>query len=146
MNLVHFEPWSMADIMRRDFARPAARRLDLGSDTGPVADWIPAVDIVEKKDGFEIRADVPGVDPEDIDVTMEGGVLSISGERRADPRGEDDDIQRIERAGGHFSRRFSMPDTADATAVKARTSNGILEISIPKLPEMKARRITVEAA
>jgi len=146
MNLVHFEPWSVADMLRRDFTRPALRRLELGNDSGPVADWIPPVDIVEKKEHFEIRADVPGVSPEDIDVSMEGGVLSISGERRADPRSEDDDIQRIERAGGRFSRRFSMPDTADSSAVKARTSNGILEISIPKLPEMKARRITVEAA
>lgn len=146
MNLVHFEPWSVADMLRRDFARPALHRLELGNDSGPVADWIPPVDIVEKKDRFEIRADVPGVSPEDIDVSMEGGILSISGERRADPRSEDDDIQRIERAGGRFSRRFSMPDTADSSAVKARTSNGILEISIPKLPELKARRITVEAA
>jgi HSP20 family protein len=146
MNLVHFEPWTVADMLRRDFARAPGRQLDADRESSPVTDWTPAVDVVEKTDRFELRADVPGVSPEDIDVSMDGGVLSISGERRVEPRSEDDGIQRIERASGRFSRRFTMPDTADAEGIQAKTSNGILEVSIPKLPEMKARRITVEAA
>ena len=146
MNLLHVEPWTVADLLRQDLARTSGRRSRLARKSGPAADWVPATDIVEKQDRFEIRADLPGVVAEDIDVSMDSGVLTISGERRAEAHSEDDGIQRIERARGRFSRRFTMPDTADAERIQAKTSNGILEISIPKLPELKARRIAVEAA
>jgi HSP20 family protein len=146
INISHLEPWVVADLLRTDIPRTLSRRARLATNADPAADWAPAVDIREKQDRFEIRADLPGMVAEDIDVSLDNGVLHISGERRAEPRSEDDGIQRIERTCGSFSRRFTMPDTADAEGIKARASNGILEVSIPKLPEPKARRIKVEAA
>jgi HSP20 family protein len=109
-----------------------------------VADWVPAVDIVEENDRFVLRADVPGVDPKDIDVSMDGGVLSVSGERHSDSESNEEGVKRIERFTGRFFRRFTLPDTADAENIAARCDKGILEVSIPKRPEVRSRRITVE--
>jgi HSP20 family protein len=110
------------------------------------ADWFPAVDIFEEESRFVVRADIPGVNPANIVVNMDGGTLSVSGERQAEDRSEVAGVSRYERATGQFSRRFTLPDSADADGIKASSSNGILEISIPKQPEIQARRITVEAA
>jgi len=146
MNLTRFEPWGIVDLLHRDLDRLAARRLPLNDTDGAVTDWVPAVDIIEEKDRFVLRADVPGVAPADIEVSMDAGVLSVSGHRYEDARSEDAGMQRVERASGRFFRRFSMPDTADAESIKAHSKNGILEVTIPKLPEVQARRIEVEAA
>lgn len=146
MNLVRFHPWSVTDLMRRDFDRFAMRRFGCDSGETNVADWVPAVDIVEEDARFVLRADVPGVERDDIEVSMDDGVLSVSGERRAESRDEIDGIQRFERASGRFLRRFTLPDTADAEGITAKSANGILEITIPKLPEVQARHINVEAA
>lgn len=144
MNIARFEPWNFVDLLHRDLDRMAAQRNIPGTDNSPVADWVPAVDIVEEKGRFVLRADVPGVNPEDIDVSMDNGVLSISGERH--PIATDDEgVQRIERATGRFLRRFTLPETADAEDIAAKCTNGILEVTIPKVPEVQARRITVEA-
>ncbi|RZV34966.1 MAG: Hsp20/alpha crystallin family protein [Chromatiales bacterium] len=146
MNIARFEPWSFVDLLHRDLDRLAAQRSPVDADSSAVADWVPAVDIVEEKKRFVLRADVPGVNPDDIDVSMDAGVLSLSGERHAIAPSEDDGVQRIERATGRFLRRFTLPETADAEGVTAKCTNGILEVSIPKTPEIQARRITVEAA
>ena len=149
MNITRFEPWSLFDVMQRDLDRLAARRINLGDTENNdqiVADWVPAVDIVEEKDRFVLHADVPGVKPDDIDVSMENVVLSVSGQRQEATRAESDGVRRIERIHGRFYRRFSLPDTANAEDISARSRDGILEVVIPKQPEIKARRITVEAA
>ena len=146
MNLTRFEPWSIVDLLHRDLDRIAARRLPLNDTDGAVTDWVPAVDIVEEKDRFVLRADVPGVAPADIEVSMDAGVLSVSGHRYEEARSEDAGMQRVERVSGRFFRRFSLPDTADADSIKAQCKNGILDVTIPKLSEVQARRIEVEAA
>lgn len=146
MNIVRFDPWSIADLMQSDLNRFAGRRFGQPDVETPVADWAPAVDIVEEKDRFVLRADVPGVMPSDIDVSMEDGVLSISGERRTHKEEEIEGLKRFERVSGKFYRRFTLPETADAEGISARSANGILEVSIPKQPEVQPRRITVEAA
>ena len=145
MNLTRFEPWSIVDLLHRDLDRLTSRRLSNGAEENSVADWVPAVDIVEEKDRFLLRADVPGVDPTAIEVSMDAGVLSVSGERKSESVSEHDGFRRVERASGRFLRRFTLPDTADADGITAASSNGILEVSIPKRPEIQARRITVEA-
>ena len=146
MNIARFEPWNFVDLLHRDLDRLATHRATSGGTDNPVADWAPAVDIIEEKNQFVLRADVPGVNPEDIDVSMDNGVLSVSGERLAIAPDNDTGVQRIERASGRFLRRFTLPETADAEAIAAKCSNGILEVTIPKAPEIQARRITVEAA
>ena len=138
MRIARYEPWPFVDLINRDLNRIANRTA--GNR------WVPAVDIIEEPDAFLLRADVPGVDNADIDVSMDNGVLSVSGERRAEERTEDTGTQRIERATGRFQRRFTLPDTADAKGITAKSRNGILEVTIPKLPEIQARRISVEAA
>ena len=108
----------------------------------PASDWRPAVDVREEDARFVIAADVPGVTPETIEITMEEGVLTIRGERRT--RGEDEaGYTRAERANGRFERRFSLPDTADASGISARTEHGVLEVSIPKKAATQPRRIPV---
>ncbi len=149
MNVTRFEPWNLINLLQQDFDQIAGRRYGLaasGSNGNSVADWVPAVDIVEQKDGYVLRADVPGVKPEDIDVNLENGVLSLSGERRHESTDEADGIRRRERVSGKFCRRFNLPETADAEEISARSANGILEIIIPKQPAVQARRITVESA
>lgn len=146
MNLVRFDPWSIADLVQRDFDRFAGRRLHRNDLETPVSDWAPAVDIVEEKDRFILRADVPGVAREDIDISMEDGILAIAGERHTEKHEEVEGVKRFERVSGKFYRRFTLPETADADGIAARSANGILEVTIPKLPEVQPRRITVEAA
>ncbi len=146
MNIARFEPWSFVDLLHRDLDRLVGARRVGGDEQSPVADWVPAVDIIEEKDRFVLRADVPGVQTEDIEVAMDNGILSVSGERHAIAPTDDSGVQRIERATGRFLRRFTLPDTANAEGISAKTSNGILEVVIPKAPEIQARRITVEAA
>lgn len=138
MRIARFEPWSTIDLLQRDLRRDAPHN--------STAAWVPAVDIIEEKGRFLLRADVPGVSAADIDVSMDAGVLTVSGVRLAEERGEDTEIKRTERSTGRFQRRFTLPETADAESITARTSDGILEVVIPKLPEVQARRITVEAA
>jgi len=149
MNISRFEPWGLFNALQRDLDSLAGRRLalDNGEDNGQsVADWVPAVDIIEEKDRFLLRADVPGVKPEDIDVSMEHGVLSLSGHRFDEQSEETGGVKRLERLSGRFYRRFSLPESANADEISARSVNGILEVSIPKQPEVRARRITVESS
>jgi HSP20 family protein len=144
MNVTRFEPWSLVDLLHRDLNRLAGTRVGNTNGEQSVADWVPAVDIIEENDRFVLRADVPGVDPKDIDVSMDGGVLSVSGERHSDNESNEEGVKRIERFTGRFFRRFTLPDTADAEHIAARCDKGILEVSIPKRPEVRSRRITVE--
>ena len=138
MKIARFEPWPYIDLINREQLR-APR-------SAGATEWVPAVDIIEEKGRFLLRADVPGVAASDIDVSMDAGVLTVSGVRHAEERAEDAGVQRAERTTGQFLRRFTLPETVDADRIAAKSSNGILEVSIPKLPEVQARRITVEAA
>ncbi len=146
MNIARFEPWTFVDLLHRDLNRLAEGRNRESGDPQSVADWVPAVDIVEEKERFVLRADVPGIRVDDIDVSMDSGVLSLSGERRTEARDEESGLQRIERASGRFFRRFSLPESVDADGITAKCNNGVLEVVIPKTPEVRARRISIEAA
>jgi len=146
MNIARFEPWTFVDMLHRDLDRIAGQRGMQSGAENSVADWVPAVDILEENERFVLRADVPGVNAEDLDISMDAGVLSLSGERRAEERTEDSGVQRVERATGRFFRRFTLPETTNADGITARCKDGVLEVSIPKVPEVQARRITVEAA
>jgi HSP20 family protein len=105
--------------------------------------WQPRVDIREAPKRFLISADIPGVDPKDIEIHMEKGVLTIKGERNAETKTEDGKFTRVERVHGSFYRRFALPDTADAEQISAAGKHGVLEIVIPKKAEAAPRRITI---
>ncbi len=117
-----------------------------GAQRGEVtaAAWAPAVDIREEDGAYVVHADVPGVDPKDIELDMENGVLTVRGERKSEVKEGKDNYHRIERVSGTFYRRFTLPDTADAESISAKYTNGVLEVRIPKQEKVLPRRIEVQ--
>ena len=106
--------------------------------------WKPYVDIREESNRFLIKADIPGVDPKDIEINMEDNILIIKGERNTFNKEEKEEYSRLERLQGQFYRRFILPDTADATQIKARSKNGVIEIEIPKKEKASIKKITIK--
>lgn len=147
MNVIRYNPWGVMDRLHRDVDRLfSARMLDQDDENSEVGNWIPAVDIREEEYRFLIRADVPGVSAEALDVTMEDGSVCINGRRDTKVDTEQDGWRRLERVSGRFHRRFSLPDTADAEGIEAQCKNGVLEIAIPKQAKSLPRRIQVNAS
>lgn len=145
MNMVRYTPWDFGDL-QREINRLFNDR-DHPESSAATAGWAPSVDIHEFTTRFELYVDLPGVDPDSVDITLDNGVLTISGERGspAAPEGEQIVNRRSERGHGRFHRRFILPDTVDADNVKAHDRHGVLEISIPKQAKAQPRRITVAA-
>lgn len=141
-----YTPWTRLGLFQNELGKLFDTGLPMGSEDNSVitSDWTPAVDIREEKDRFVLHADIPGVDPKDIEIHMEDGILTIRGERESEKKEERDGYKRIERAYGSFYRRFSMPDTADAEKINAKSSNGVLEVVIPKHEKVQPRKIAVE--
>ena len=108
--------------------------------------WAPRVDIKEEDTRFVILADIPGIDPATIEVSMDKNVLSIKGERVAEKTEQSAKFTRIERAYGNFNRRFSLPESANAEGITASGKHGVLEIVIPKREQTAPRRITIDTA
>jgi HSP20 family protein len=134
--------------MHQDLDRIFGRDLDSQNDEswGAVSEWMPAVDVQETKDSFLITADLPGVDPKDIDITMENGVLSLRGRRAHEKSTEEKGFRRIERSSGEFFRRFTLPDIADSEQISAQTNNGVLTVKIAKRPEVQPKKIEVKSS
>jgi HSP20 family protein len=109
-------------------------------------DWLPAVDIIEKKDRFVLKVELPEVRKEDVKVAVDNGVLTISGERRMELDEEDKDSQhrRVERLYGSFSRSFTLPEEADENGIDASYKDGMLMLSIPKIAKPEPRAIEVK--
>ena len=108
--------------------------------------WAPAVDMVDRKNEVVVRVDVPGLSERDINVSIDNGVLTISGERKEDRETQDDDYYCSERWAGSFSRALMLPQGVDADGIKATLKHGILEVHIPKTKEAAGKRIEVKAA
>lgn len=143
MSLIRYQPWGLMRSLHEDLDRLFEQRLGLDETSASVANWTPPVDIREEENRFLLHADIPGVKPEDIEVTMENGVLTISG-TRAETRSEDEGgYRRVERIAGRFFRRFTLPDTADAEGITATSTHGVLEVVIPKHERVMPRRINV---
>jgi HSP20 family protein len=146
MSIVRYNPWSTPNQFQDEIKQVFDRFFSDGeSDQSNVvtSQWAPRVDIKEESDRFVIAADIPGVDPKDIEINMDNGILSIKGERRTEAKQETERYSRIERSHGLFYRRFALPDSADPEGVSASGKHGVLEISIPKRAETKPRRIEV---
>jgi len=127
MTLMRRNPWTLFDEFNRMF--PA-----LTDDESRVvgSHWSPAVDIKEEDERFVIRADIPGVAPEDIEISMEEGVLTIKGERKHESEEEKEGYHRIEREHGTFMRRFTLPKNVDAEQIAATSKDGVVELTLPK--------------
>ncbi len=146
MALVTYEPWNRLNTLQKELERLFDQR-DSGNDStnSAVADWVPAVDIKEEETRYLVFADIPGVEPKDIEISMDNGMLTIRGSRASEKVDEQDGFKRVERSRGTFYRRFSLPDTADVDNISARGLNGVLEIVIPKQEKAQPRRIQVES-
>ena len=145
MKMTRYDPWRSMDDWRQEMDRVFHPLLQRDDDTSRMVggDWVPAVDIKDEDNRYVIRADIPGVKPEDIEVTMDNGVLTIRGERRFEETEEKENFKRIERSHGIFYRRFSLPDDTDAEAIEATGKDGVLEVTIPKTAERHSKRIEV---
>jgi len=141
MTIVRYEPWALLNR----FQRHLDRALSESADSANVS-WLPRVDIHEEDQRFVVTADLPGVEGKDIEITADEGVLTIKGERHSETKASKNGYERVERAAGTFLRRFTLPESADAEAIKATHTNGVLEVTIPKRPQAQPRRITVQAA
>ena len=147
MAITRYSPWHVHGSNFQHEIRNAFDRLFNAEETDPsnvvTSQWTPRIDIKEEDSRFVIFADIPGVDPKDIEITMEKGILSIKGERKAESAEQNGKLTRIERSHGLFHRRFALPDSANAEGIQASGKNGVLEISIPKRAESAPRRINV---
>lgn len=146
-SLVRQDPWSLMPRLQDEINRlfGSANNIESSSAT---ASWIPAVDVHEYADRFEFYVDIPGVDPNKVELTLESGVLTLSGERSVTPatnKGEEAQLQRTERGLGHFYRRFVLPQTVDSEKVNATGKDGVLTVTVPKQAKAQPRRIQIAA-
>jgi HSP20 family protein len=148
MSLTRYEPWNLVNRLHSDLDRLFGRQFFTGDDEsqGAVSDWLPAVDVQETQDAFVLTADLPGVDPKNIDITMENGVLTLRGRRESEQTKEEHGYRRIERSHGEFFRRFTLPDSADGEAISANCAHGVLTVRIGKRAEVQPRRIQVKTS
>lgn len=106
--------------------------------------WLPAIDVYDGKDEFIVKAEVPGIEPDDIDLSVSENVLSVRGERRFEERNEEEGTYRVERRYGRFERAIALPQNCDADNIEATYENGVLEVRVPKVAAPEPRRLTVQ--
>jgi HSP20 family protein len=144
MNLMYYRPWSLVDRWPHELEQLFSEGFGgLEAAATDRAALTPAVDIQEENDRFVVRADMPGVAAKDIEVSAEDGKLTIRGTRSTQDRVNDDGFEHVERVAGTFLRRFTLPESAQAETIKARYTDGVLEIAIPKQARVEPKRITV---
>lgn len=146
MSLVSYQPWLGVRQLQDDINRLFSD-WSTNDSSGATADWVPNIDINEFQDRFQLFVDVPGIDPKEVEITLESSVLTISGERFAQAGKEDETVirRRAERGTGKFYRRFILPESVDADKVRAADRHGVLEITIPKQAKAQPKRIKVAA-
>jgi HSP20 family protein len=146
MSLVNYDPLFSVRQLQDDINRLFSG-WSTNDSSSVTADWVPSVDINEFDDKFQLYVDLPGVDPKAVDITLEAGVLTITGERFMQAEKAEENLvrRRAERGTGRFYRRFILPESVDADKVKAIDRHGVLEILIPKQAKAMPRRIKVAA-
>jgi HSP20 family protein len=145
MAIVRWEPLRELTTLQNEMNRLFGTVFDTPTQTngGTLRRWMPAMDLVETGDHFVLRADLPGLSEEDVNIEVEDRVLTISGERKAEHTESKDGYQRVERAFGSFSRSLTLPEGIDAESVVASFDKGVLEVQIPKPEERKPRKISI---
>ena len=137
MSLIHAQPWTLFNQLHRTLEAA-------GTEPDVQARWSPAVDVLEEADRFVVHADLPGVDPKEIHVTAEDGLLVIRGTRALPLREQKTGYERRERAAGAFQRRCTLPETVNSEAITARYVSGVLEVALPKQAQPQPRRVNIE--
>ena len=133
MRVIKWEPFRDVDDVFDRFVAETLRRWPRQAAEGQAAlDWAPAADVSETEAEYLIKADLPEVRKEDVSITVQDGVLTLSGERRQEVRAENEKVHRVERAYGSFARRFALPENADELSIRAESRDGVILIHIPK--------------
>ena len=150
MAIVRSDPFrelvQLQDQLFRAFdAQQGLRRGGAGTEEGLGAAWQPAVDVFEDADSIQLQVEVPGVDPKDVEIQVEGNTLTIRGERKLDREDKRENYQRIERVYGAFSRTFTLPSIVDVEHISAEGKDGVLRVVLPKKAETRPRQIKVQA-
>jgi len=149
-NLARWDPFqdllAIQDEMNQLFGQAMGQggRAASGGEAGARA-WAPALDIAERNDAYVVTVEVPGIKPEELDITIENGALTISGERRFETESKEQQFHRIERRYGAFRRSITLPNRVKADAVEASFEDGLLQVVVPKAEEAKPKRIEVRA-
>ena len=145
MSVSRWDPFqdllSIQDEMNQVFGRVLGQPGQRGEQTARA--WAPALDIAERNDAYVVTVEVPGIKPEQLDITLEDGVLTISGERRFEEETKEAQYHRIERSYGAFRRSITLPTRVMADAIDASFEDGVLQVVVPKAEEAKPKRIEV---
>ena len=148
MRVIKWEPFRDVDDVFNRFVAETLRRWPSAPATEghPAADWAPAADVSETEGEYLIKADLPEVRKEDVSITVQDGVLTLSGERRQEVRADNEKVHRVERAYGSFARRFALPENADEQSIRAESRDGVILIHIPKqkVVQPQPRQITIQ--
>jgi HSP20 family protein len=150
MAIVRFEPFrdlvTIQDRMNRLF-NEAFRGTRAGDeDWGLGGSWAPAVDILEQDGNIVLKAELPGVDPKDVEVRVENNTLTLRGERRFDNETKRENYHRVERSYGTFTRSFSLPNVVDTEKIKAEYRDGVLNVTLPTKEEAKPKQISINVS
>jgi HSP20 family protein len=145
MSVTRWDPFQDLQSFRDEMNRTMSRWLgrEEGDEPAPRR-WMPALDVTETKDAYNIDVEVPGLKPEDINVTVDQGMLTIQGERRSEEEKGDRSYHRIERRYGSFRRSITLPRDVDASRVQAKYDNGVLHLEVPKSESSQSKRIEVK--
>ena len=150
MAIVRWEPFrdlvTIQDRMNRifdDAFRGASRPGTAEEDWALGGSWAPPVDIYEHDGTLVLKAELPGIEPKDVDVRVENNVLTLRGERRFDQEVKRESCHRVERAYGTFSRSFTLPNIVDTQSIKAEFKDGVLRVTMPKREEAKPKQISI---
>jgi HSP20 family protein len=147
MALIRWEPTRELQTIQQEMNRLFGTFFDTpegaGAGGGNVRRWIPAMDLVEEGDHFVLRADLPGVSEEDVNIELEDNVLTVSGERKSEHGESREGYHRVERVAGRFARSLTLPDGVDPESIQARFENGVLTVRIPKPEQRKPRRVAI---
>ncbi len=141
--LNRWEPFRGAATLQEQVNRLFGNALEHSGEESNLTTWAPAVDIYETEHELVVKADLPEVDPKELDIRVENNLLTIRGERKFEKKVNEDNYLRVERAYGSFSRSFSLANTVNAEAIKADYQNGVLTLTIPKREEAKPKQIKV---
>jgi HSP20 family protein len=147
MAIVRWEPLREFSTLQNEMNRLFNTVFDTPAPSsgngGALRRWLPAMDLIETEDHFVLRADLPGLSEEDVNLEVEDRVLTISGERKAEHEVSKEGYHRVERAFGNFSRSLTLPEGINPEAVQATFDRGVLEVRIPKPEERKPRKVSI---
>jgi len=141
--LSRFEPFRGVASLQGQINRLFNEAFDRSSGEANLTTWAPAVDIYETEQALVVKADLPDVKPEDLDIRVENNILTIRGERKFEKKVNEENYLRVERAYGSFSRSFSLSNTVNTEAIKAEYKDGVLNLTVPKREEAKPKQIKV---